>query len=77
MTYEELVELAILCARNARMTTSREVAEELWRMAKEYQAEAAQLGDAPEIDECSHHQRLIRLDRFSRRGALFDFFLAT
>jgi hypothetical protein len=51
MTYEELVELTVLCARNARMTTSREVAEELWRMAKEYQAQAAQLGDAPEIDE--------------------------
>jgi hypothetical protein len=34
---KNLVELARMCARNARITTTREVADELWRMAKEYQ----------------------------------------
>ena len=51
LTYEDLVELAKLCARNSRISTSREVAKELWQMAKEYQAEAGKLGDVPEIDE--------------------------
>ncbi len=35
MTYDELVELAGLCSRNSRITTSKEVATELWRMATE------------------------------------------
>ena len=35
---EDLVELARMCARNARIKTSKDVADELWRMAKEYQA---------------------------------------
>jgi hypothetical protein len=52
--YEDLVELARMCARNARIMTSRDVADELWRMAKEYQAQAAEMGDFPEIgDETS------------------------
>ena len=38
LIYEDLVELARMCARNARITTSKDVADELWRMAKEYQA---------------------------------------
>ena len=49
LIYEDLVELARMCARNARITTSRDVADELWRMAKEYQAQAAEMGDFPEI----------------------------
>ncbi len=54
VTYEDLVELARLCVRNARITTNIEVADELWRMAKEYQAKAAILGDFPDIgDESS------------------------
>ena len=40
-----------MCARNARITTTREVADELWRMAKEYQARAADMGDFPEIGD--------------------------
>ena len=35
LIYEDLVELARMCARNARITTTREVADELWRMAKD------------------------------------------
>jgi hypothetical protein len=42
LSYEDLVELAMMCARNAWTTTSNEVAEEPWRMAKEYQAQAAE-----------------------------------
>jgi hypothetical protein len=51
MTYDELVDLARLCSRNSRIATSREVATELWRMAKEYQAQAAKLGASPEIGD--------------------------
>ena len=51
LIYEDLVELARMCARNARITTTREVADELWRMAKEYQAQAAEMGDFPEIGD--------------------------
>jgi hypothetical protein len=50
LNYEDLVELARLCARNSRIATSRDVADELWRMAKEYQEMAAKLGAFPEID---------------------------
>jgi len=49
--YQQLVELAHLCARNAHSTTSAEVAHALWRMAKEYQTKAAALGTAPNIGE--------------------------
>jgi hypothetical protein len=51
LNYDEPVELAKLCSRNSRITMSREVATELWRMAKEYQAQAAKLGAFPEIGE--------------------------
>ena len=40
-----------MCARNARITTSRDVADELWRMAKEYQAQTAEMGNLPEIGD--------------------------
>jgi hypothetical protein len=51
LNYNDLVELAKLCARNAHNTTSREVANELWQMAKEYQAQAGKLGTLPEIGD--------------------------
>jgi hypothetical protein len=51
LTYAKLVELARLCSRNSRITMSGEVAAELWRMAKEYQAQAAKLGAFPEIGD--------------------------
>lgn len=50
LNYNDLVELARLCARNSRIATSRDVAEELWRMAKEYQEQAAKLGTFPELE---------------------------
>jgi hypothetical protein len=43
-TYDELVELARMCWRQARITsTSQEVAALLRQMAREYQQEAAKL----------------------------------
>jgi len=42
-TYEDLVELASICLRQARAAKSRAVAAELRRMAKEYQKRAAEL----------------------------------
>jgi len=44
-TYKELVDLAISCADSSRLTTSPEVASQLWRMAMDYQEEAAKLND--------------------------------
>jgi len=44
-TYKELVDLAISCADTSRLTTSPEVASQLWRMAMDYQEEAAKLND--------------------------------
>lgn len=52
-TYQQTVQLAQICARNSRITTDRETAAELWRMAKRYQSEAAKLdhGVLPEIGD--------------------------
>ena len=50
-TYKELKELAVMCAYNARTSTSTPVAIELWNMAKEYQRRAAQLGSLPDIGD--------------------------
>jgi hypothetical protein len=49
--HSEVLELAIMCARNARASTDKQVARELWKMAQEYQAEAAKLdnGRLPEL----------------------------
>jgi hypothetical protein len=49
--YQELVELAHVCARNAHSTTSADVAHALWQMAEEYRAKAGALGNAPNIGE--------------------------
>jgi hypothetical protein len=43
MRYEELVELARLCANNARIASTTDVAAVLWRIAREYQEKAAKL----------------------------------
>jgi hypothetical protein len=50
-TYSEARKLAMMSARNARLASTKQVAQELWKMAQEYQAEAAKLGDAPDIGE--------------------------
>jgi hypothetical protein len=50
-TYKELAELAVICADEARASTSRDVAEELWRMARGYQRRASvlEVGRSPDI----------------------------
>jgi len=50
-TYQEALQLAHMCAVNARLTTEKDVARELWKMAQEYQAEAAKLdsGTLPDL----------------------------
>jgi hypothetical protein len=50
-TYEEVAELARICAKQAHFASSRPVARELWRLALEYQQKAAALdsGNLPEI----------------------------
>ena len=50
-TYSEASELATMSARNARISTSKQVARELWKMAQEYQAEAAKLGEIPDLGD--------------------------
>ena len=53
MKGEQLVELARLCANQARATSAKDVAATLWRMAQEYQRKAARLdsGKLPDIGE--------------------------
>jgi hypothetical protein len=41
VTYDELSDLALMCAYNALMANSAAVAIELWRMAEEYRGKAA------------------------------------
>ena len=48
-TYSEAAELARMC-RNARTSSEKRVARELWKMAQEYQAEAAKLDDGRLLD---------------------------
>ena len=52
-TYSEALELAVMSARNARLSRTKQVARELWKMAQEYQAEAAKPdgGRMPDIGE--------------------------
>jgi len=49
--YENLVELARICAKNSHNAGTKEVAAELWKMAREYQQRAAKLdhGVLPDI----------------------------
>jgi hypothetical protein len=50
-TYSEAFELAMMCARHSRLASTKQVAHELWKMAREYQAEAAKLdnGKMPDL----------------------------
>ena len=52
-TYKDMVELAKICARQARACSNPEVAQELRRLAKEYQKRAAHLDDgiSPDIGQ--------------------------
>ena len=53
MLYNDLVDLARLCLKRAREASSREAAERLMELAKEYQGRVAELagGQLPDIGE--------------------------
>lgn len=50
-SYDDMAEMAGICAKNAHLASTREVAAELWKIAKEYQEKAAALdsGKLPDI----------------------------
>ena len=52
-TFDDFAELAKLCAAQARLTTSQDVAHALWKMATDYQQRAAKIdsGRLPEIGD--------------------------
>ena len=52
-TYDDLVDLVRICARNAYLTNSNDVAAALWEMAVEYRDKAAKLDSSrvPDIGE--------------------------
>ena len=58
-SYEDLAELARICARHSRLAASETVTNELWRLAKGYQERAAKLdhGTLPDIGEPPHSSR--------------------
>jgi len=49
--YSEALDLAMMSARSARLSSNQQVARELWKIAQEYQAEAAKLdnGRLPDL----------------------------
>ena len=53
LAYDDLMELANICARHARGATNKDVAAVLWKMAEDYQSEAVKLdsGKSPDIGE--------------------------
>ena len=53
LSYDDLIKLARLCAFHAQAASNREVAKELWKMAREYQEKAAKLnsGKVPDIEK--------------------------
>ena len=66
MQYEELAELARICAKNSFLAHSKEASAELWRMASEYAAKAARLDGGktfnrqPSGSRCLHSHSLSR-----------------
>jgi hypothetical protein len=52
-TYDDLVDLVRICAKNAYIANSNEVAAVLWKMAVEYRDKAAKLDSrtVPDIGE--------------------------
>ena len=52
-TYYDVFELAVMSARCARGASNKQTARELWKIAQEYQAEAAKLngGTPPDLGD--------------------------
>jgi hypothetical protein len=56
LAYKKLLEVARLCADQARASTSKAVAQELWRMSRKYQDRAAKVDKKlPYIEAPSMH----------------------
>jgi hypothetical protein len=53
MLYTDLIDLARLCVKRARLASNSAVADRLMQLAKEYQGRAAELagGELPDIGE--------------------------
>ena len=51
-TYEALVKF--FCANQARTSTMKDAAREAWRLAVEYQGQAANLGEPPDLGRKPH-----------------------
>jgi hypothetical protein len=51
MDYNEYIAMARLCAKNSRTAQTKDVAAQLWKMAREYQEKAGKLdnGKLPDI----------------------------
>ena len=49
-SYEDLEEVALVCARHAYATALDGAAVELWRLAEKYQSEAAKIKDGKPVD---------------------------
>ena len=65
-TYDDLVELAEICLRQARAAKSRAVAAELRRTAKEYQKRAVELNSGITCPVTSRDETELRMP--SSRG---------
>ena len=48
--FEDLQELALVCAHQALVTARNRGAAELWRLATQYQAEAAKVGNGKVVN---------------------------
>jgi hypothetical protein len=51
VSYDDLIELACLCLKQAASTSNATAAEELRRMAREYQSRAQALADEPHMPD--------------------------
>jgi|HubBroStandDraft_4_1064222.scaffolds.fasta_scaffold1372511_1 hypothetical protein len=60
-TYDQLVEIARICLRQARMAGAAEVVKELRRMAWEYREKAAKLngGKLPDLGEYTDDKPIV------------------
>jgi hypothetical protein len=54
-TYETFVKLALFCANQARTAVMKDAAREAWRLAVEYQGQAANLGEPPDLGRKPRH----------------------
>ena len=66
-TYEEAAQLARFCANQARIATVKTLADEMWRLALEYQQEAGKLDSEDLLPEIGEKPAKLLIER--RRAA--------